>query len=684
MVWRFPVSTTRLPRQSWIMLLALAPTAIFALDSKSLEEVRVTARRYSESAEPTEQTNRLLNVPGAMGDPLQAIYSLPGVVQTKDTGGAPAVRGSGPDDNTFLIDFLPVSYIFHDFGNSIFDDDLIRDFGLKTAGYGARYDKATGAVFDVRLRDPRNAKPKVTVESSFLRASALVESRITDNQAFYVSYRESLIHLFLPLLKDKEQEKKDDTQFEGYPRSRDFQAKYVWDINSHNQLSLLTLGAQDTTAVKFGSNSDTALVDPGATGTSSIDTRFASQGIKWDYNDAYNKLETAAGYLRESRRDRLGSGNEYLDIDIDQLTFKSHYDRRLTSNNTLAAGVALQQMVFKYGVRARYRSCSRFSPECGTDRGELTTAKDDVSVNTQSTFLEDRITLPIGLTFTAGVRGSHNRYLQETHIEPRASFEWQLPATWNIHGSWGHYHQLPEIGQIIPVFGNPQLRSPRATHYVLGAGSGGASGWSWNTDVYYKSLDRLAVDVADGTQYQNLADGKAYGAELMITRNPRNDTDRWNGWFTLSGSRTQRFNNVTHQTTRFDYDTPVVANLVADYRFAPRWQAGMRWNFRSGYPYTPIVGNRENPDFPGYYLPVYGPLNSERAAAYHRLDLRVEHAISGTRFKGSYFFDLINVYARKNGGSVVYKPVARSSEYKLEEEKSLPFIPSIGIKLSFQ
>ncbi len=46
------------------------------------------------------------------------------------------MRGSGPDDNAFIVDFLPASYIFHDFGHSIFNENLIRDFGLKAAGFG--------------------------------------------------------------------------------------------------------------------------------------------------------------------------------------------------------------------------------------------------------------------------------------------------------------------------------------------------------------------------------------------------------------------------------------------------------------------------------------------------------------------------------------------------------------------
>jgi TonB dependent receptor len=669
----------------WLGIMVLAaPQWAHASTEVIEQEVVVTAARHADAnTEPSQQTRQLLDVPGSLGDPLQAVYSLPGVVQTSDDGGQPAVRGSGPQDNAYLIDSLPASFVFHDFGNSIFEESLIQDFGLLTAGYGPRYGKATGAVFDIRLRQPRTQPLKYTLEASALRATAMVEGGLSDNQAFYVSYRESLYHLILPYV-EQDQQKNDDTKFVQYPRSRDFQAKYVWNINAQQRLSLLTLGAQDKTALNYGKNSDVALLDPGSTGTSSIDTRFASQAISWRYDDGITQLNSALGYLRESRRDRVANGKEYADIDTDEWSLKSSYERALGTRQTGVAGVELYDQVFHYRVNARYRSCSAFSPECATDPGELVQARDQQTMRSQAVFAQDTLTLFNKLSVTAGWRYSHNQYLQETHLEPRASFTLPLTSPWELHGSWGRYHQLPEIVQMIPVFGNPQLRSLRATHYVTGVSYAAGQRITWNADVYYKQLRKLVVDVSDGSQYQNQAHGTAYGAELMVRRNLLHPQDRFYGWFTLSLSRTQRENDLRNQTIRFDYDTPLVVNLVGNYRFGPQWSAGMRWNFRSGYPYTPITGNVENPDFPGYYVPVYGPLNSARAAAYHRLDLRVERQFGHGRFKGSYFFDLINAYARNNGGAVVYKPIPGTRDYRLETTDSLPLIPAAGIRINFQ
>jgi hypothetical protein len=169
--------------------------------------------------------------------------------------------------------------------------------------------------------------------------------------------------------------------------------------------------------------------------------------------------------------------------------------------------------------------------------------------------------------------------------------------------------------------------------------------------------------------------------ELMLNKE---QTSRWYGWLAVSLARSRRTDGITGETVRFNFDTPVVATLVGNYQLTRWWNAGARWTFRSGLPYTSIVGNRENPDFPGYYLPVYGSLNDARASPYHRLDLRVEREFgSGKRVNGRFYFDVINAYGHNSGGAAEYKPVAGSNRYRLEEADSLPRIISAGVKVSF-
>ena len=61
------------------------------------------------------------------------------------------------------------------------------------------YGKATGAIFDVTLREPRAQPWAYSVDASFLRIGATAEGQVGESQAMYVSVRESLLRF----LRDK-------------------------------------------------------------------------------------------------------------------------------------------------------------------------------------------------------------------------------------------------------------------------------------------------------------------------------------------------------------------------------------------------------------------------------------------------------------------------------------------------
>ncbi|MEW5251448.1 TonB-dependent receptor plug domain-containing protein [Microbulbifer sp. 2201CG32-9] len=635
-------------------------------NDKNLEEVIITEK--VQLSEPTEIAQKLLKVPGALGDPIQAVFSMPGVVQRED-GGEPAVRGSSPDDNAYLVDALPAGNIFHNLlGNSIFNENLLRDFGLQPGGFSSKYGMATGAIFDISLRQPRFDPLSFTLDASMLQLGVLAEGEITEDQAFYLSYRESLIHLFL-------EDEEDGVKVTSDPRASDYQGKYFWRLNNNNSLSFLVLGASDEAAREVNENSEEGLLDPAGVGKQSLDSRFDSQGLTWSYTGDDDKTAsewvTALGHIRDQQNFRVGI-DQFMDLEADTLTFKSQYGFSINQGHRLTLGAELQQQKWDYQLSMYQQTCSDFNPNCEVDRGPLIRETSQQKIELLDIFLEDEWVLGDNWLITAGLRASQNRYLDENHLEPRLAVSWQVSEALEIHGSTGLYHQMPGIDQVIPVFGNPNLSSPTAKHLVAGFNWDLGNEWSLLADVYYKDLDQLVVDVDDeNLLYTNSGVGKAYGMELMLNKNL---TDKWYGWISVSLSKTERTNTLTGETSPFYYDTPIVMNWVMNYQISELWNIGTRWNYRSGAPYTPIIGNKPDPNFPGHFVPVYGDLNSERADAYHRLDLRLEREFQGERLHGSFFIDIINAYGAANSGAVEYVPIQDSNEYKLENEGKRPGI----------
>src|SRR5688572_2875903 len=214
---------------------ALASQPLFANDDtdkagKPTEEVVVVGEKDASSTEMNQETERLLSIAGAANDPLQAIYALPGVTFSSGDGPGgsdPVIRGSAPQDNAYFMDLIPARYIFHLFGNSIFDKHIISSFDLYPAAFSSKYGNATGGIIDVTLREPRNDRFTTTLHTSLLTAGALVETGIGDNQSLYATYRRSTMDL---LIDEDDIEDEDDEGFtiDKLPVSDDYQLKYSW------------------------------------------------------------------------------------------------------------------------------------------------------------------------------------------------------------------------------------------------------------------------------------------------------------------------------------------------------------------------------------------------------------------------------------------------------------------------
>ena len=654
---------------------AQSPDAGTQEDAGPIDEVVVRGVKPLQS-EPTLLTTKLTATAGTLGDPLRGIFSLPGIVQLDDETTEPAVRGSGPQDNEFLIDFLPTGYLFHIYGDSIIDENLLRDFGLQAAGFGPQYGNATGAVFNIRLRDPRPQSIRPTIELSLWRAAALVEGAVSENQAFYATYRQSLIQNFLPTDDDY------GITVNTPPKTKDYQFKYQWRINLDHRLTLSAMSAADTAAETIGADSEEALLDPGGIGRQSLDQEFVNTGLLWEWSPGKWQFKTGAGLLDQEFKARTGP-KERETVNLEQITLRSQGQRDFGSH-ALTVGVDLRQRQIQYDLNSRLDTCTNFNPDCENLDAALTKAADKRSLNRYAAYLNDRWTIG-RFELSAGLRFTNDDYLDETFVEPRLGAVWHLSNTLSLNTAVGRYHQQPQPQEILPRIGNPALRAPVADHFVAGFDKSFSERWSLSLDAFYKTFDRWVTDAPQNSalNYVNGASGKAHGVEFMLNRN-RLANDRWYGWLSLAWSKSERTLERTGITAPYFSDIPLVVNLVGNYRINDRWSAGLRWTYRSGLPYTPVVGNRPNLRFPGRYLPVYGALNSRRGSAYHRLDLRVERRFEFPRLNGSVYLDVINAYNNDNFRSIEYQPLAAgSAEFRLVREQALEFFPSIGVKASF-
>ncbi len=653
-------------------------------NEQATETVVVQGRRVQPVTEANEYTKKLLDVAGNAGDPLSAIYSLPGVVYGGgDAGGAPAIRGSSPDDNAFFIDGMPVGYIFHVFGDSIFNENLVADFSLLPAAFDSSYGGATGGIVDVTLRDPKQASWEAVTDASLLKAGFLVEGSLAEEQAAFFSYRRSLMQLFL----EEDEEFDDDIRIIDVPVSDDYQGKYQWLMSDRQRFTMAVSGASDTGGLSISDESSRGRADPDSVGDLSLDQKFNSQAMTWNYfGDTGTDLSVSLSHLKHEITYLFGD-QQFFTLTDNRLIMRSALSIHQLTNHRITVGYDAEHRQFDYTFDIIPYYCTDHQADCEGSKGDRVQGTDDLNVDQSAAYLIDRWQINNQWSTEFGGRWEYNKLTTQRLKHFRAAVGYQLNSAWGFSLKGGSYSRLPNADKVLAAIGNPQLRQPTARHYAVAVQYLVDDDWATSFEVYKKYLDELprAIPVDEdltGLRYTNDMSGAAKGVEWVLEKKK---TENWYGWFSLSWSRSDRTDEIAQVTVPYYLNTPLIANMVYHHDFNDRWNMGARLTVRSGARYTPIIGIHPNPDYPDHYLPTYGELNDKTLPTFYRLDLQVEYNTSLFGSAATYEFGVINATNHENVTGYYFEPDGNETpdNFQIAKEVGMGAFPYIGMTLVF-
>jgi hypothetical protein len=653
---------------------------------------------------PKISTKKLLKVAGSGGDPLKAIEALPGVILGDDGEGEPAVRGSSPADNYYQTDHMPVGYLFHVLGDSTYNPDTIEDFSLKAGAWDSQYGNANGAVLDTQLRDPYQEDISTIVDISFLRAGILVEGALTENSAFYASWREGLLDWYF----DKIDEPDEGIAITQVPQYNDYQLKYHYRLSATSNFKFVALGARDHVTAILGEEFEEAKSEPELVGEFNLDGYYDSQGLFFDTLLAGGS--TALFVVSHKTQDFKLKVGSLLDVvaQSNDTRFKTQFETPLDNGDTLRTGLELIQDKVRYTTSGIYNPCNEDLELCGPYSTGITfNESDSFTMNSARAFTAyDWMVTPF-LEVTLGINAVNDQHLNDSAVEPRLAARYQLNPIWTLTAAAGRHSQTPrDFFSTLENVGNPDLNMPTSQHVVSGFEYTLNEDISAKLEMYYKKLDGLIVsnpaydnDTApDELKYLNAANGNAYGLEFLLNKNL---TDKWYGWLSLAYSKTDRKNELTGETFTYSYDRPWVANIVASYEMSKKTTLGFKWRYTSGSLVTPISGGvavyqcgasfsedagsaeclgvvemDSGSPVPYLYDPIEGKINSERLPAKHGLDIRIDYKKSAMT---EVYFELINAYGQQNISEYEY-----SDDYSSREPVSeVDTLISLGAKFTF-
>lgn len=658
----------------------LEPVEIGLFDQvESVSVVEVASREKPAPGGTQVVREEIVVVPGARGDALTAVQSLPGIAQTGsfNMAGGLVIRGSAPADSRVFVDGVEVPILFHFFNlQSILPSDMIEDIVYAPGGFGVEYGRASGGIIEVRTR---RGTPEYHgfAELSFINAAGFVQGPLLGpsrkgrhDPTFSVAFRRSFIDAILPAVLPEES----DLSFTAIPRYYDYQLRLDWQATDRWRLGFFAFGTRD--AFDLTSQADVA-GDPLLTGARFRNTTDFVRAISSaTYESERVKSRTGVSLMGGAFTFEAGP-ERYLLFDGGGASVRNETRVQVGRRLALRTGGEVEHWRFNGNVKFPR------PPREGDPRNPNFTFDPPV-VFQQSfpiTYLGAWTAADIEVTrrlaVGAGVR--YDGFLRSyDHVaEPRGDLRFKVREGTVLRAAGGLYTRAPDFNDEGSQRNLDPERAWQATvgieHQLIPGLTLQTTGFhTWRSDLVVFDTNRLDPRTADNP-YVNRGTGRTYGGELFVQARGR----RAFGWLAYTLSRSLRRDAPEIEERLFDYDQTHNLILVGSWALGARqqWRLGGRFQYTSGKPYTPVEGTVFQSDL-NHYLPEFGRINSRRFEAQHQLDVRLDRVWHFQRWRLSVYLDVTNVYAHPAPLQAQY-----SHDYSQQEPiTSVPILPAIGIK----
>ena len=634
-----------------------------------LDEVEVTGERATAPVgRQSLRGSEIQRVPGSTGDALRALQALPSIGVANDFSGALYIRGGSDEDNLYYFDRVPIGYPYH-FGGivSSLSSEVIERIDVYAGGYGAEFGVDSQAVIDIYSRNKNTDGFRAKLNLNVLYSEGLLEGKIGDQGFWYAAGRRSYIDLFLGSLSF------DSGAITAFPRFWDYQVKGAYDLNDKHQLSMNLFASGDNFALKL----DGEDVDEDVRGNISFGSGFEGAGIhlRSRFTD---RLTSFLSLTRSDFQFDVNVGPELsLKIDAPDYVLREDLTYNLNPKHRLESGVIL-------GIEPG-RAIGKFIRP--PDEGEVDydprflerqTFDESVRGRRMEVYLQDRYRVLPFLSVVLGLRVDYFNLVDDFSIQPRGSILLDIMEGSQLQFSYGNYYQVPGPPRLTQSVGNPDLTTSQASHYILEFTRQVSEGTEFKFAGYYKDLANLVTN-DDDVIYLNQGVGFAQGTEVFLRHRAG---DRFLGWGSYTYGLSKRRDRPEEPYRYYSFDQTHVATLAATYRLTPTWEIGVKWQYRTGNPYTPVIDATQKTDPRNdelIYVPNYAETNSGRLPPYHRLDVKLSKAFRFKSWEMSLFLELLNAYNRKNLLNFSY-----SEDYTEKDEiYQFPLIPYLGITTEF-
>ena len=698
-----------------------------------IDEITIKASPFRKKEESPVSLQRIgieeiEKNPGGNRDISKVLQSFPGVASTAAFRNDLIVRGGGSGENKFFLDGVEIPNINH-FATQgasggpvgILNVDFIRSVDFYSGAFPANRGNALSSVLEFRQIDGNPDKLKFRGSVGATDLAFTFDGPVSENTTYIASVRRSYLQFLFAAL-----------ELPFLPTYNDFQFKVKSRINDKNEITFLGLGSYDVSRLNLEANK---------TEDQKYILGYLPENNQWSYTfGAVYKHYREKGYdTWVVSRSHLNNGAfKYannietdslliLDYTSDEIENKLRYERLSRPGKGLKISYGANLEYAYYMNKTINRSFENDRPVTLNYNSELDLFKWGLFGQASQELMGDRLVLSLGLRMDA------NSYSKEmsnmfNQFSPRFSLSWLMLPKLYLNLNAGRYFQQPPYTML--GFRNNDgnlvnkengLKYIRSDHLVTGFEFLPDDKSKLTLEGFYKWYNYYPVSVLDGVSIASkggdfgtfgdekvlpAARGKAYGMELLY-RNK--DLFGFNiiTSYTLVRSESQEVDSLFSPIDSYlptAWDNVHLLNITALRKFKGNWQAGLKWRFVGGPPYTPWdvdkSARRAAWDAQGIGYLDYSQFNSLRLNGFNQLDIRADKEFYFSKWTLNIYLDIQNVLNYKadspnslyrveddNGDPVVINPAdpydQQLYQLKLVKPQAGTILPTIGIIVEF-
>ena len=691
------------------------------IDSLSVVEVSASAFNKTEESPVSLRTigsSEIDRNPGGNRDISKVVQSLAGVATTVSFRNDIIIRGGAPNENRFYLDGIEVPNINHfaTQGSSggpvgMINVNFIREVDFYSGAFPANKGNVLSSVFDFKQKDGNSEKLVTTATLGSSDLGLTFDGPLGKKATFILSARRSYLGWLFKLL-----------ELPFLPIYNDVQFKTKIKLNNKNEVSILGLGAIDDFKLNLDAN------------------KTEQQKYILGYLPVYKQWNYATGanykhFFENSYLTLVVSRNQ-----LHNRSYKYQNNDDSNPNNKILDYVSeeienkirLEDTYRNHGFKINYGGGFENVAYTNTTFNVISTPVGIRTINFNSTLNFNKYALFAQisravfnqhLVLSLGARTDFADYSAQLNnpadqLSPRFSLALNITPSLSFNFNMGRYYQLPAY----TVLGyrdstNTLVNRNNKVTYITNDHL--VAGFEYNTKIntkitvegFYKIYDKYPFALRDSISLANLggdygvignepvtsiSKGRAYGLEFMIQQKLYKGFYGIIAYTLVKSEFEDKHNNYKPSA----WDNGNIVSLTFGKKFKHDWEAGIKWRYQGGSPYTPIDVTTSSIktvwDVNGRGLPDYNRLNSVRLKAFHQLDWRVDKKFFFKKWSLDVYFDMQNSYMFKtdqppilllerdaNGNAQTDPANPAAYKTKMLDNPTGTFLETLGIIVEF-